>query len=208
MLERRSALAGFHGQAERAGVDGAIRLEIGEITGWSLIEIGVYPSKRDVAEQGIRNWLGAVPERIAVPSETQHGLLIRTGPLGFWLLDDARRATAGRPYETASDALSDSGIAIIELSSSRTRLFIEGTHAADVLLKGIPIDLAHESFPIGSIALTGVHHTPILLRRTATDRFEIIAMRTFALTVFEWLADAALEFGYRIRNARSGGPPG
>jgi hypothetical protein len=29
-------------------------------------------------------------------------------------------------------------------------------------------------------------------------------MRTFALTVFEWLSDAALEFGYRIRHVTPG----
>ncbi len=90
---------------------------------------------------------------------------------------------------------------IIDLSSSRTRLFIAGERATDVLLKGIPIDLALESFPIGAVALTGVHHTPILLHRTAADRFEIFAMRTFALTALEWLTDAALEFGYRFRVA-------
>lgn len=194
MLERRSALAGFHGAAERAGVDGKIGLETGEATGWTLTEIGIYPSKRDDAEQAIRTWLGAVPERIATPNETSQGLLIRTGPLSFWLL-----GIGGGPSEAARTALPEISTSVIDLSSSRTRLFIAGERAADVLLKGIPIDLASERFPIGSVALTGVHHTPILLYRTAADRFEIFAMRTFALTVFEWLTDAALEFGYRIR---------
>ncbi len=70
MLERRSALAGFHGAAERPGVDGAIGLEIGEVAGWSLTEIGVVPSKRDDAERAIKDWLGTVPERISTPRET------------------------------------------------------------------------------------------------------------------------------------------
>lgn len=201
MLERRSALAGFHGAAERSGVDGAIGLEIGEVTGWTLIEIGVLPSKRDATERELRVWLGAVPERGTTPSETPHGLLIRTGPLSFWLLSDARRATANRPDEMARTALTEAAASVIDLSSSRTWLFIEGARATDVLLKGIPIDLALENFPIGAIALTGVHHTPILLHRTAERRFEIFAMRTFALTVLEWVTDAALEFGYRFRVA-------
>ncbi len=66
------------------------------------------------------------------------------------------------------------------------------------------------AFPVGSVALTGVHHTPILLYRTTENRFEIFAMRTFALTVFEWLSDAALEFGYIFRGdvgATGGRPP-
>lgn len=200
MLERRSALAGYHGATERAGIDAAVGLEIGEVTGWTLTEIGVLPSRRIDAEQAIEAWLGAVPAKIATPNGTPHGLLIRTGPLSFWLLDDARGASASRRYETARAALPGATIPVIDLSSSRTRLYIEGKSAAEVLLKGILIDLALKSFPIGSVALTGVHHTPILLHRTASDRFEIFAMRTFALTAFEWLTDAALEFGYRIRD--------
>ena len=36
--------------------------------------------------------------------------------------------------------------------------------------------------------------TPILLHCTAEQRFELYAMRTFAMNVWEWLEDAALEF--------------
>ncbi|MEZ5926060.1 MAG: sarcosine oxidase subunit gamma family protein [Hyphomicrobiaceae bacterium] len=200
MLDLRSALAGFDGPAEQSGADGAIGLEIGEVTGWSLVEIGVYPSKQAEGERAIESWLGTIPERIATPTASANGLLIRTGPLSFWLVNSTREATAGRTYEAARAALPEAVTSVIDLTSSRTRLFIDGTHAADVLLKGIPIDLAIESFPMGAIALTGVHHTPILLFRTAPDRFEIFAMRTFALTVLDWLTDAALEFGYRLRN--------
>lgn len=196
MLERRSAVAGFHGQSEQPGADGTIGLEIGEVTGWSLTEVGVYPSRRREAEQAIAAWLGTVPVRIDTPAETPRGLLMRTGPLSLWLLGPACPDIAS----AARGALPESATAIIDLSSSRTRLAISGPAAADMLLKGIAIDLAPERFAAGQIALTGVHHTPILLRRLATNRFEIFAMRTFALTVFEWLADAALEFGYRVRH--------
>ena len=49
-----------------------------------------------------------------------------------------------------------------------------------------------------SVALTGIHHTPVLVHRTSEQRYEIYAMRTFALSVWEWLSDAALPFGYEI----------
>jgi heterotetrameric sarcosine oxidase gamma subunit len=103
----------------------------------------------------------------------------------------------------ARSSLPGAATSAIDFSSSRTRLYISGAAAADVLLKGIPVDLAPDAFAIGHVALTGVHHTPILLHRTATDRFEIYAMRSFALTVFEWLTDAALEHGYRVRHVES-----
>lgn len=196
MLERRSALAGFHGATERAGIDDRVGLDIGEDAGFSLVEIGLYPSKRADAEQALRSWLGAVPETITAPAETPRGLLIRTGPLSFWLV-----STPGSDHvSTARAAIPGAIASIIDLSSSRTRLSLAGAAAADVLLKGIPIDLAPDRFPAGSVAVTGVHHTPILLHRTALDRFEIYAMRTFALTVLEWLTDAAMEFGYRLQS--------
>lgn len=196
MLERRSALAGFHGATERAGIDDRVGLDIGEDAGFSLVEIGLYPSKRADAEQALRSWLGAVPTTITAPAETPRGLLIRTGPLSFWLV-----STPGSDRVLSARAAIPEAIAsIIDLSSSRTRLTVAGAAAADVLLKGIPIDLTPDRFPAGSVAVTGVHHTPILLHRTALDRFEIYAMRTFALTVLEWLTDAAMEFGYRLQS--------
>lgn len=194
MLEHRSALAGFHGATEFAGLGGHVGLEIGEDARFTLVEIGVYPSKRAEAERALRGWLGGLPEAIARPVSTPSGLVVRTGPTSFWLVSAAGAGDA----TPARSAVGEDVASIIDLSSSRTRLFIAGTAAADVLLKGIPIDLALDRFPVGCIALTGVHHTPILLHRTATDRFEIYAMRTFALTVLEWLTDAAEEFGYRL----------
>ncbi len=83
------------------------------------------------------------------------------------------------------------------LSHSRTRIYIEGEPAAEVLKKGIALDF-DGNFPVGAAALTGVHHMPIHLYRPTAARYEILAMRTFAVAVFEWLADAALEFGYEI----------
>ena len=37
-----------------------------------------------------------------------------------------------------------------------------------------------------------------LVHRAGADRYELYAMRSFALSVWEWLIDAALEFGYDI----------
>ena len=50
---------------------------------------------------------------------------------------------------------------------------------------------------IGQFALTGIHHTPVLVHRSGEQRYEIYAMRTFALSVWEWLSDAALPLGLR-----------
>ncbi len=80
------------------------------------------------------------------------------------------------------------------LSHSRTRIFIEGVPARDVLSKGIPLDFHPTVFKPGMFAMTGIHHTPVLVHCVSDHRFEIYALRTFALSVYDWLTDAALEF--------------
>jgi sarcosine oxidase subunit gamma len=63
-----------------------------------------------------------------------------------------------------------------------------------VLAKGLPIDLHPTVFTPGTFAMTGLHHTPVLLHCVSENHFELYAMRTFALDAWEWLEDAALEF--------------
>lgn len=39
--------------------------------------------------------------------------------------------------------------------------------------KGLPIDLHESAFTPGKFAMTGLHHTPVLLHCTAAERFEL-----------------------------------
>jgi sarcosine oxidase subunit gamma len=88
--------------------------------------------------------------------------------------------------------------AVTSLSHSRSRIFIEGRAAAEVLAKGIPLDFHPTVFTVGQFALTGLHHTPVLVHHSGETRYEIYAMRTFALSVWEWLTDAALPVGFDV----------
>ncbi len=128
---------------------------------------------------------GALPPANDQAIESNGRTVVRTGPQSFWFVvpenDDLAAKLAGKAIVTP-------------LSSARTRISIEGRAARDVLRKGIPIDLHETVFTPGKFAQTGVHHTPVLLHCTAEQRFELYAMRTFALNVWEWLEDAALEF--------------
>ena len=88
--------------------------------------------------------------------------------------------------------------AVTPLSHSRTRLFVEGAETPALLASGIPLDFHPDAFPVEAFALTGVHHTPVLVHRTAENRYELYAMRTFAQSVWDWLIDAALPYGYEV----------
>ncbi|HVJ41024.1 MAG TPA: sarcosine oxidase subunit gamma family protein [Dongiaceae bacterium] len=175
MLDRRSALAGFK------PVSGAA-VSIGEVRGFTLTQAAGFSAE---VEATIAAVTGPLPPKADMAIESNGRIIFRTAPLQFWLVgpaqDDLAQRLAGKCVVTP-------------LSHSRTRIFIEGKAARDVLAKSLPLDFHEAAFKPGMFAMTGLHHTPILLHCVAANRFELYAMRTFAANVWEWLEDAALEF--------------
>ncbi|WP_395018855.1 sarcosine oxidase subunit gamma [Dongia sp.] len=174
MLEKRSALATAHPFAWAA-------LTLGEVRNFTLTQVAGFGG----FEADVTAVAGALPTTNDQAAESNGRTVFRTGPQSFWFVGPANDDLASR---LAGKAI------VTPLSSSRSRISIEGRAARDVLRKGIPIDLHERVFTPGKFAQTGVHHTPVLLHCIAEQRFELYAMRTFALNVWEWLEDAALEF--------------
>jgi|GEM_PF-512586 len=243
MLERTSAIASGLAAGGRLR-DGAAGVRLGEVRGWSLLQVAGFADGMAGVEQAVGSACGfAVPARIglathsgdlpsphtlplspmgrgddmidgAVPSSllpdgdkdrmrarqkpdaSSLGLTVfRTGPEQLWIVGLGERLA----IEAGIRAAIGHGAGVVtSLSHSRTRMFIEGARARDVLAKEIAVDLDPGVFAVDQFALTGFDHTPVLLHRTGAERYEIYAMRTFALTVWDRLADGALEFGYEV----------
>lgn len=174
MLERRSALATAHPFTWAA-------LTLGEVRDFTLTQVAGFGN----LEGDLAAIAGALPETNDQAVENNGRTIFRTGPQSFWFVGPEKDDLPARLAGMA---------AVTPLSSSRTRISIEGRAARDVLRKGIPIDLQESVFTPGKFAMTGLHHTPVLLHCTFENRFELYAMRTFAMNVWEWLEDAALEF--------------
>ena len=171
MLDRRSALSLARPYASPV-------LQIGEARGFSLLQVA-GPAK------AISPIAGKLPTKVGTALQAEGRTLMRTGEIQFWIIGPENDAIA-----TKLD-----GVAILtSLSHSRTRIFIDGAPARDVLAKGIPLDFHPAVFKPGMFAMTGVHHTPVLVHCVSDSRFEIYALRTFALSVYDWLTDAALEY--------------
>ena len=175
MLERQSALATAEPFSWAA-------LTLGEVRGFTLTQVAGFDK---AFEAGVAEVTGPLPLTNDAAAISNGRTIFRTGPLAFWCVgpenDDLAWRLAGKAVLTP-------------LSHSRTRISVEGSAARKVLLKGIPIDLHESVFTPGKFAMTGLHHTPVLLHCVSANRFELYAMRTFALDVWEWLEDAALEF--------------
>ena len=80
---------------------------------------------------------------------------------------------------------------VTPLTSSRCRIVLEGEKARASLAACAAIDFARASFGTGAYAMAGIHHTPVLIHCTGPESFHIYVMRTFALSTWEWLVDAA-----------------
>jgi len=197
MLEPKSALASALEKGGRNGADGRRRCRLGELRGYVLLQVAGFPATIAEIERVLPAVLGAsLPQTLSETAAVGAGRVFRTGPEQFWIVGPAENGDGAEAH--LRRAIPPAVGAVTSLSQSRTRIVIDGPCARDILRKGIPLDFDPDVFRVDQAALTGLHHTPILIHRAGADRYEIYAMRSFALSVWEWLADAALEFGYDI----------
>lgn len=80
---------------------------------------------------------------------------------------------------------------VTRLTSSRCRIALEGEKARALLASCAAMDFSRASFGTGAYAMTDIHHTAVLIHCTNPESFHIYVMRTFALSTWEWLVDAA-----------------
>ena len=173
MFERHSALTGVTASAR-----------IGESRGWALVQAAAFAATHSQFRQQMRAALGTdLPSTVGTVTRVGTRMLLKTGAEQYWIF-----TSEGDDFAPSISA--DIG-AFTSLSHSRTCIFIEGEGAGAVLAKGVPLDFHPDSFPIDCFALTGVHHTPVLIHRSTDKRYDIYALRTYARTVWEWLEDAA-----------------
>ena len=171
MLDRRSALVSVKPYTSPV-------LQIGEAREFSLLQVAGNA-------KAISPVSGKLPSKVGVAIESDGRALMRTGANQFWIVG----------AESDDIATKLNGLAFLTpLAHSRTRIFIEGTPARDVLAKGIPLDFHSSVFKPGMFVMTGIHHTPVLVHCVSENRFEIYALRTFALSIWDGLTDAALEY--------------
>lgn len=195
MLERQSAIASALVKGGRDGADGQRRLKLGEQRGWSLTQLAGFPTTLAQLEQAAAPLIGtALPAKPGMVAAGAGRQLLKTGPEQFWILGPDADDLATRLQAGIDPAVG----AVTPLSHSRTRIMLDGAPASDVLIRGIPLDLHPDVFREGQFAQTGLHHTPVLLLRSGPNRYELFAMRTFALAVCDWLTDAATPWGYDI----------
>jgi sarcosine oxidase subunit gamma len=157
-------------------------LKIFEAPDFSLTQAAGFDKR---FEKAVTPIAGKLPSKIGVTLESEGRTIFRNGPLQFWFI--------GPESDDLATKLGPLCI-VTPLNHSRTRVTLEGPPARDVLAKGIARDFHEDAFTPGMFAMTGLHHTPVLVHCVSQDRFNLYVMRTFAVTLWDWLTDAALEF--------------
>ena len=175
MLDRISALA-----SARPYVSSV--LTIAERPGFTLTQVagldGDFGSKLSAV-------VGALPEKVSQAQTNGERTLFRIGPAQFWIVGPETDDAAARLHGQC---------AVTPLTSSRTRIAIAGTPAREVMAMLAPVDVYPTVFAPGTVALTGIHHTPVTIHCTGDNAFDVYVMRTFARDVWDAITDAGLRF--------------
>lgn len=122
------------------------------------------------------------------------GTLLWNGP-GQWLV--VSPSTPVRDFlMDLRRALEPSGATVTDLSHARAVIRIAGPKARDVMLKGCPLDL--ERFKVNDCASSLLGHLNVQIHCIGDQTFDLYVFRSFGLAMWEWLIDAALEYGVEM----------
>lgn len=125
-----------------------------------------------------------------------HGVtLLWNGP-GQWLAV-ASTAPAAEFIADLREALEAEGATVTDLSHARTVIRVAGPKVRGVLLKGCPLDI--EDFNVDDCAASLLGHLNVQIHCVGERTFDVYVFRSFGLALWEWLTDAALEYGVETR---------
>ena len=102
-----------------------------------------------------------------------------------------------------AEALADVHHAIVDVSHSRAVIGLEGPHARDVLMKGTNIDVHPRVFGPGNCIHAHLGRCHMLLHQIDDGPgYDIYIHRSFAVYAWNWLSDAAAEYGIAFHSTR------
>lgn len=188
MLRPRSPLAGM---PEHAGEDREPGVTITEqAAGRTVAVLARRGALGSLVErcQGLGIVLPATPRRVA----GRDHVALWTGP-GQWQIHAADDA-APRLMELFASL--PTLCSTVVLDDSRVVLAVSGPRARDALSKMLTIDLHPRAFRPGDAAVTVAGGTSVLVsRRDEEDVFDCAVPRSVAISFWDWLVDAAAEYG-------------
>lgn len=116
-----------------------------------------------------------------------------------WLVVGPDPESGMKMEEGLRKAMAGVAVAITDQSQARAVLRVRGAAWRSLLSKGCSLDLHPRSFMPGRCASTRLAHVPALLHALPSgDGVDLYVPRSYARSFWEWLVDAAAEYGYRV----------
>ncbi len=170
-------------------------IELRECPPRGRIDLRGDPADRAFAT-GVSSVLGLEPP--PTPNTSRSGaesFILWLGP-DQWLIEVAHEAQTGIA-NTLESALSALHASVAIVGDGYATLSLAGKRAADVLAKGMTLDLDPDRFLPGCCARSLLAKVPVLLHRPGDDLFyEVTVARSYSDYAWRWLDDAALEYRY------------
>jgi len=185
MADRLSALANLAASPAAQGA-GA---RLAELRPAAIAQVTAWPDTDKSVGEAIGNLFGEAPGPV--------GTAVENGPVTVITLAPGRTFLVSENDDLVSAltaALPASQAAVTDLSHARTVLRLTGEAAADILGKGLAIDLHPSVFAPGRAAQSVIHHMDVLIIRREDEVFDLVVFRGFGLSLAEWLLDAGLEY--------------
>jgi len=102
--------------------------------------------------------------------------------------------------DVSSDRLTEiqaglpSQFALADQTHGRVRMRLSGASSRTVLAKGTMVDLSIDQYAIGQSAMTQIGHIGAMITRIEDDSFELIVLRSFAVSLWDELHHMTAEF--------------
>jgi heterotetrameric sarcosine oxidase gamma subunit len=159
---------------------------LSEVRQLVLYQLAAWPDTAEAVGARAAGMAGADaapgPCAVAVGSK---GALLRIEPLKWWL------------YGAQAQEIDPESGAVLDLSHSRAQVRVAGPQARECLNRLVPLDLRPQSFPVGTVAATAMHHVGIALWRS-DEGYELFLPRGFAASLWQVLFDTAVQFGVDV----------
>lgn len=119
-----------------------------------------------------------LPAKISATSIKAGAMVACLGPDEWIVIGE--KGKYSKLYEKILKLSSKYVMSVTDVSHRNVAITLSGPAAAETVNVGCPLDMALEKFPVGKCTRTVYENAPILLYRTADDRFTLECWRSFA----------------------------
>jgi heterotetrameric sarcosine oxidase gamma subunit len=192
MLEPLKARSGFDGLLAAAGPAQA-GVVVEELKNLQIAT--VIARRRDAFSERLRS-----SYQLELPSGprrevTEPLTLLGTGPR-TWLAMRRR----GKPLAPELARELEETAAVTDQSDSYAVLRLSGPMIRATFEKGLGVDLHPRAFEVGDVAVTTCSHIGVVVWQTdEAPTYELAVLRSYAGSLWHWLAESAAEFGLAVR---------